>query len=88
MGDTIEIPDGYVAYGWHRYTSGSLSAIAHLSVAHLAPAEQGDRPYEAICGRRMMGRTPRHDPPSSVAGDLRRGQRKPCKRCFAKAGAA
>lgn len=85
MTETVSIPEGYVAFGWHSFPSGGLNAIARLSVAHLAPAEQGERPYRALCGGGRRGRSTRYDSPAAVAGELRRGERRACAPCFARA---
>ena len=74
------IPDGYVAFGWHSYPS--LNATARLTVAHLAPAEQGERPWEALCGRRRRGRGTHPDTPQTVARELHDAERTPCRRCW------
>lgn len=68
-------------YGWHSYTSGSLSALAVLTVAHLAPADQGEYPYKALCGAGASGRGAKRDRSSTVKWELRRGERTLCKRC-------
>lgn len=75
------IPDGYVAFGWHSYTGAGLSAQARLSVAHLAEAEQGDRPWQGVCGVRRRGRATVRDSPKIVDGEVRRGERRLCARC-------
>lgn len=44
-----EIPEGYQALAWWTYLgtfTGSVSAL------HLAPLDQGDRPYLTLCKRR------------------------------------
>lgn len=76
------LPDGFVAFGWHSYASGGMTATARVTVAHLAPAEQGGRPWEAACGRARVGRSTVRDTPATVEGELRRGERRPCRRCF------
>lgn len=79
------IPDGYVAFGWWR--SRGLRSQVWESVVHLAPVEQGDRPYEGLCGvRRHRSTSP--EPPNLLARDLTNGTRKPCQRCFKLAGRA
>lgn len=81
------IPGGYVAFGWHTFSSASLSALWQPSRVHLAPADQGDRPYLALCGRRKRSRYAHGDTPATVERELQRGEREKCVSCFAKAGA-
>lgn len=41
----------------------------------------------ALCGRSMRGRGSKQDEPRHVVEELNRGEREPCRRCFAKAAA-
>ncbi len=84
-GDSL-VPEGYVAFGWHTFRS--LRGQAQLTVAHLAPAPQGERPWEALCGRRRRGAATRPDAPSVVESEMGRGERSKCARCFAIAAGA
>lgn len=85
------IPPGVACFGWHTYTSGGLSALAKLSVGHLVPETQvrdvrGSTEQRAqgpaLCGRDKSGRHARMDSLGIVEGELRRGERKACERCF------
>lgn len=90
------IPDGYAAYGWHSFAGGGLRAVARLSAAHLVPVDQvrvtprGERvDGSSLCGRsERSGRYNHRDSPGMVVSELARGERKPCQRCFKKAGEA
>jgi hypothetical protein len=83
------IPDGYAAYGWHSFPGGNLWKGSRV---HLVPADRlhrwgtRERVYgPALCGRSMQARGGHHDEPRYVVGDLERGEREPCRRCFSKA---
>lgn len=73
----------YTAFGWHRYQS--QWGPVKFSAAHLAPPEQGDRPYRAICGAKQPPRGTRWDRGFEVIQEVRAGDRKWCKKCMTKA---
>lgn len=76
-----------MAFGWHTFSSASLSALWQPSRVHLAPTDQGEHPYLALCGRRKRSRYARSDSPQTVERELQRGDREKCASCFAKAQA-
>ena len=72
-GETVTIPDGYQPLVWELRSS--LRGVVPSSRLHLAPVDQGTRPFLAACGaRRPAGRGV--DRPEYAPG--------PCKRCQAK----
>lgn len=77
-GQRAEIPDGLVAMVWER-PGGSLRGPRPSSLLHLADAQQGERPYQSLCGQRRPRRA-RLDPPSYASGI--------CMRCARAAEAA
>jgi hypothetical protein len=69
-----------VLLGWTTF-GGGLQSVGKLSAAHLAPAEQGERPWRALCGASRTGRGAKRDTPAMVKRELERGDRKLCARC-------
>jgi hypothetical protein len=81
-------PEGTILFGWCSYKGAGLSSLATLSAAHLAPEDQGPRPWESLCGRRRKGKGSKLDTPAAVETEWRQGERLPCRRCFAAAAKA
>lgn len=79
-----EEPEGYRWLAWEAYRSGSLNAKAILSAAHLRVAGDDVPPDLTLCGRRRPKGVIRNHA-YGIQIDLRRGHRKVCQRCEAKA---
>lgn len=75
-------PEGYVPFAWWTYLG---TYTGHTSVMHYAPAEQGDRPFKALCGARMPTKRS-----SSYwrAVPAQRECERTCQRCIAAAAKA
>lgn len=80
----VAIPEGFLPFGrirWH----GGLQAGGTPSVIHLA-AETGDekrdaRPWIPVCGRRAPTKG-EYVGPRAASADVRRGDARPCVRCW------